>query len=470
MPIFQIQRFEELLQRGRDRLVARAPDLTDIQDGSNISQVVGAPARIVEMFFFELARLLELSSLQRARGADLDAKAAEYLPVGLARGGSTRAVGTLLWTRETPTASAIAIPAGTIVTQSAAKVTYVTTAPGEIPAGGTASVRTDGPGGNIPARAQAPGREGNAPIGTPVRQLSTIAGVNQVVISLGFTGGTDRESDDAFRNRIIQRTRALPRCVPEALETRALEAQIAGNQVILAKYIRQPWEVAQGTIYIDDGSGSIESFMSTAADEDFVTSATGGESRFNFANRPLRGTEWVVTRTPNAAPDEVLTADVDYKIVPSQGLLVLSPTVFPGGLTSGDRLRVAPYSYYTGLIAEAQRLIDGDPSDPGNFPSYAGGGVVIKVQAPTVRWQVVSCTITVIDGYDRSALVLAVKAAISQYINTLNVGEDVILNTIRQRAMSVPGMYDILFDTPVTSAPVGDTEIARINSANLEVN
>ena len=41
MALFRIRRFDELLKTMRARVVSRAPDLTDIEDGSNLSQILG---------------------------------------------------------------------------------------------------------------------------------------------------------------------------------------------------------------------------------------------------------------------------------------------------------------------------------------------------------------------------------------------------------------------------------------------
>jgi len=468
--VFQIQRYRDLLQRGRDFVVARS-SLTDVEDASNLSQFVGAAARMVEQLFYSTAQLLELYSIYRARGPDLDARAKEYVPDALARRGATRAVGTVRWTRQVAGVSAILVPVGTQFARSDTNppTAYVTTATGEIPAMGTQSVRTDGPAGDIPARAVVAGSAGNAGVSTTTKQLVTLSGTNGVTNPTPFVGGVDEESDDAFRARIVEHVSNLSRCTPPALEARAKTADLDGHRITVARFRLEPWEVATGILYVDDGSGQMETFESTAADEDLIVSATGGENRAYFDHGPLREDLWAVTRTPLVGAPVVLVPDIDYRVIAAQQLIVLSSVAFPTGLTAGDRLSVAPYAYYTGLVAEAQRLINGDPLDPVTYPTWHGAGVVPRVKVPGVRWVVVNAALAVLDGYDRDVVIPLVELALSDYINGLDIGSDVIHAELVERSMAVEGMYDVLFSQPTTNIPVSDTDVARIRSTDLEV-
>lgn len=477
MPIYQIQRAADIAQAITNRVVSRAPDLTDVEPGSNLAQLIGAVARQGEQWHLSTAQLLELFSIQRARGADLDARAADYLPEGITRGGGTRALGSLRWTRVTPTASAIAIPAGTLVARpgSDPAVVYVTTAPGEIPPAGTQSVRTDGPPGDIPARARDVGSKGSAGIDTVTLDLGPIPGADAVTNPIPFTGGADVEGDDAFRSRIVERVRSLARCTPPSIEARVREADYNGQRAVLAKVVQTPWEVAYATVYVDDGAGTAESFDTTVAAETLtpVGGATGGEARFYTQNWPLRQDAWTLTLTPFATGvPVVLTLGVDFKVYPSQGLFVLNPDAgaFPTGLAAGDVLTIAPYEFYTGLLALCQRLIDGDVSDPVSFPIWRAAGVELRVMPPRVRWVIVECTVAVVDGLDRDAVRERVRRAIANYIAGLDIGADVILAELIERTMGVDGMFDVNFTTPLGNTAVADDEIARIRTSNLTVN
>ena len=472
MPVLQLKtaaEFEALLAA---RIVSRTDGLTDIEPGSVLRQIVGAVARMGEIGSFTTAQLVQLFSIYAAQGADLDARAEDYLPVGITRQGASRATGTVRWSRPLATTSAVVIPAGTRFARPGSNppVAYVTTAPGWIPAGGTTSVRTDGPGGDIPARAENPGANGNSALNTTTVTLSTLAGVSAVTNPTPFTGGVDQETDDQFRAQIVARTRALARSTRNALETRAREAEVDGSRVVLAKCIQSPYYApGSATLLIDDGSGTAESFAATVVDEDLITSATGGETRFYTDNYPLRGSAWTVTRDPASGPPVVLTYDTDYRVVAPWGLVQLSPTAFPTGLAAGDRLYIGPYEYYTELVAEAQRLIDGDPADPVNYPMWRGEGTVITVKVPSVITVNVACSIVTLEGFARDTVRTLVQQAIAAYIASLNIGDDVILAAMVERAMSVAGMLDVVFTAPLSNIAIGDEQLARANLSNISV-
>ena len=462
--IFKVRTYKELLQAMIDRVVARS-DLTDLVDGSGLKQIVGAAARMGEQLYLETARLLELFSIWRAQGADLDDRAREYMPDGYEREGASYAVGTLRWSRPlAAVGSAIAIPMGTVVAKSGngQTPTYVTTADGEILAGGTQSQIVGG-GGDIPARAVVAGAAGNTPLATVTKAVSSIGGTSAVTNPLPFVGGRDQESDDAFRGRIVARTRTLARCIPEALEVRAKQALVDGRRVTVAKSITDAFRRGNVTLYVDDGSGGlVDRWASTAGDEVLLAEATGGERYLRTRHKPLRDRSWTVKRNGVVVPPE------DYSVVAPWGFIALSEDAFPTGLASEDRVTIEPYTYWTDLVAEAQRLIDGDPNDRENYPSWRAAGEVVRCWPPIVRLVSVHATCAVLDGFNRAATLEQVVAALSDYINGLGIGEDVIHAEMVQRAMEVPGMYDVLF-ADIENIPIADDEVARILDTGLIV-
>jgi uncharacterized phage protein gp47/JayE len=464
--IFKVRTYRELLQTMIDRIVARS-GLTDLVDGSDLKQVVGAAARMGEQIYLETARLLELFSLDRAQGTDLDDRAREYMPDGYERIGETYAVGTLRWTR--PVAAigqAIAIPIGTVVAKSGngQTATYVTTTEGEILAGGTQS-QVVGGGGDIPARAVAAGADGNAAINTVTKAVSSVAGTSGVTNPLPFAGGATQESDDSFKARIRERTRSLSRCIPEALESRVKEAVVSGHRVTVARVIEDAFRRGNVALYVDDGSGGlVDLWATTSAVEKVLNSATGGERYLYTRHKAIRSR--TLTVKVNGV---VISAPDDYQFIGPWGLIALSEETYPDGLTAGDQVTVDPYTYWTDLVAEAQRLVDGDISDPTSYPCWRAAGVVVRCLPPNVRQLQARLTCAVLDGYNRAAVLTQVAEVLADYVNALNIGEDVIHAELVQRAMDVPGMYDVLFTLPTENVPVADDEVARLLLSNISV-
>lgn len=466
---FTLRTFRGLLQRMINRVVATSP-LTDLNDGSSVKQVLAAVAAVGEQLSVDMGRLLTLFSLDRAEGEDLDARAREYMPDGFERKIAERAQGTIRFTRSAG-GSAIPLPVGTLVARTVGgrRITYATTAPGEIPAGpdGTISARTDGVIGDIPIRADQAGAVGDAEAGTITELVTGVPGI--VGISNPTpTKGADAETDDAFRARIRARTRALARCTPESLETRVLDATSNGRHLTTARSFRVPGSPAYAVIYVDDGAGAAAE-TAPVDGEALVESATGGERRFYTTRKPWVGADYSLIYTPSGQPPVNLQRGVEYEVIRSSGLVELSDDLaaFPDGLAAGDRLEIAPYQVYTGLIAEAQRLIDGDPADPERYPAWRAEGVVIEVRPPAILWMAVSCAVVVLDGFNRSTVLSRVRAAVAAYFTELQIGEDVVLHELVERTMAISGVYDVAFESPDLNVAVGDTELAR--AAQIEV-
>lgn len=463
--IFELLTKKQILQEIVDHIRAGTGRVLDLSPHSDILHYASAVARSIEKAYIEIARLLELFSIDRCKGADLDARARDYLPDGEERQPATYATGTLCWTTAIGAPSEVPIPVGTLAAGPGG--TYVTITPGRIAAGATQSERTDGPG-DILGRAVLRGAAGNTAAATVTRQVTVVPFARAVTNPTRFAGGFDAESDDALRARIRDRVRSLSRCTVIALETRAREAEAGERRVTVARCWEDPVNRGRVLLYVDDGTGQAESYATTLEVEDLVTSATGGEVRLWTRYRPLRGGAWVVT-LHRAGVATVLVPGVDYALVQPWGLVEVLAATFPTGLLAGDRVTISPYRYFTGLVAAAQLGIDGADDDPTTYPAWRAAGVVVQTLTPTVRWQVIDATIAVLDGYSRDAVIAQVTVALTDYVNSRNIGDDLILAEMVERAMAVEGMYDIRFATPVQNVPVGDHELARIQASNVTV-
>jgi len=49
------------------------------------------------------------------------------------------------------------------------------------------------------------------------------------------------------------------------------------------------------------------------------------------------------------------------------------------------------------------------------------------------------------------------------------VGEDVIINELRARAMAVPGVYDVTFTEPTDNRPILDHQLARLSTTDITI-
>lgn len=462
---FQLRLSGELLQQLINQVVARS-HLTDVVDGSDLKQVLAATARLGEQLYTELARVQTLFGIDRLEGPDLDRRALDYLPDGLSRNVGARAVGTLRWTRLAG-ASPITIPAGTRA--AAGDLVYVTTEPGTIPAGpeGTGS-RAQVGGGDIPAVALVAGTAGNNGVATVARQVTTVPGTLGVTNPTGFVGGTDRESDDDLRARIRAYVQSLSHSTLQALEHRARQAEVEGHRVVLARAVEEAERPGFVDIYVDDGAGTAETWQAFAAET--FGPAQGGEYVFRTLGWPWRTAPATVLHWLDGAAFPVaLTLGAQAHLVPGEGLVELDAEAFPDGLAPGDRVTVGAYQAHTGLIRAAQRLISGDPSDP-ELEGWRAAGVRAHVRAPVIQFVEVSLVIQPNTGFDLDTTRAAVAREVSGYVNGLDIGAPLIVAELIERAMGVPGMFNVTVLAPAADLQFARNHLARLSADNLEIN
>lgn len=130
----------------------------------------------------------------------------EYLELhaqvrGLSRGEAKKAAGTLRFYTDEARASDTVVGAG-VRCMSVDESEFVTTGQGVIPAG---ELWCD-----VSAEAVSPGARGNAAAGEICYLVLPPVGIDGVRNTAGFTGGSDAESDEALRARVVGSYRTLP--------------------------------------------------------------------------------------------------------------------------------------------------------------------------------------------------------------------------------------------------------------------
>lgn len=336
-------------------------------------------------------------------------------------------------------------------------------------------------------------------------------------------GGLDRETDTEFRTRALAQLQSLSRGTPLALKTAAvgvfdplsqtkvvsanLVEDFVGNEVILyvddgtgsAARTRvlpsgslafatlagalavQPVSLNywpdSGWLFIDDGANSeLVQFISN--DGIFLTVATAlvfphavstvvnfidyispsaeaTQRRFQTTNYPIvRNTERIWSRAPSGAWT-LLSRSTDYILNRGTGQVQLTDV---GGVVAGTGI-IAHYIYYTNLIAEVQRVMEGDLTDSVRYPGVKAAGIFLSVEQPVVKRITVVASITAAEGYSEIDLAPNVRNAIESYISSLRIGQDVITSRIVDFAFSVRGLADIRVVTPTANIVLLESEL-----------
>lgn len=178
----------EISSQIRAALALVEPDL-DTNVGSTMRKIIDVFSEVVaerdmDSYVAEYAYDIDSKS-----GADLD----EMLRLfGFSRYPARRAVGELTFGRSTSSNVPVSIPAGTIAVAESGVLAM--SAVGAVLTPGDLQI-------TVPAYASEPGTSGNVPAGSYLVLRNPVPGITAVNNLAAFTGGTDIEDDESFRER-----------------------------------------------------------------------------------------------------------------------------------------------------------------------------------------------------------------------------------------------------------------------------
>lgn len=190
--------------------------------------------------------------------------------------------------------------------------------------------------------------------------------------------------------------------------------------------------------------------------------AETGQNFFQLNNFPVVASSFRIWLDDGGAGSPVLQSEVtNYRLNRGTGQIE-----FIGAGVSAGSIIVGNYNYYTALLATVQKVIDGDPDDPVNFPGLRAAGVNVIADTPVIRRIDVRASVVGEPGVQESNLIPQVREAIESYINGLGIGEDVIVSEIIERAMRVDGMLDVIVTLPAANIIILENELPRPFDAN----
>lgn len=168
-----------------------------------------------------------------------------------------------------------------------------------------------------------------------------------------------------------------------------------------------------------------------------------------------------------------LEPGVDYVFNEATGELELTTV-----LTEHDSLvaaddgalpSVGAYTYTRGLVAYVQRLVNGDMTDRENFPGLNASGTKIVVVVPTIITPQIQIQVVAAAGVIDANLIAIVKAVIQAYINSLGIGQQVILAEIVRLVKSLSGVANCKVLSPSSDVSVAAGQLPRVADTDIEV-
>jgi uncharacterized phage protein gp47/JayE len=445
---------QQILDRMQKLTVARS-DLSDITDTSSVNAVLNAAAHSDAEQYHALRKIRDIQDIEKARGPDLDEYVKRFNEPELERDLEEYATGAVVFSR-TGTTGTISISVGTEVKVPGTSLSFYTTELGTISAGSHDSAA-------VPVKAGNPGASYNVFPNTVTTFGSAPSGVDSVTNPSAFTNGLDRETDDSLRKRVRLWKKSLSRGTLNSLLYAALRTATATQRVVYAAVLEDPFNPGYVELYVDDGSGTAESTTHVVADV-LIDPTVGGEIDLYTTYKPIKDEAASAFRVGGVTK----TRGVDYTFDPASGLFKVTQASYPSGLPPATDV-AGDYYRYTGLIEEVQKVIDGDPTDRVNYPGWRSAGVLVRAMAPQIISQSVAAVLTMKRGFDRATAILAAKAAVSAYINSLGIGEDVIFDELIRVIKNIAGVYDLSISLPTENQIVLDTQLARILDADVTI-
>ena len=139
--------------------------------------------------------------------------------------------------------------------------------------------------------------------------------------------------------------------------------------------------------------------------------------------------------------DQFLKINKDAGEVTFSAMSKLSfPTSVKRGLDS--------YRYHTGLIAESNRIVYGEPRDNITYPGVAAAGAEIFIQPPLVRRVEVGVGVRVNTGIPFSKIVEQARNNIAALINSSPIGQSIAISDIVSVVNSIPGVKAVSITSP----------------------
>ena len=115
----------------------------------------------------------------------------------------------------------------------------------------------------------------------------------------------------------------------------------------------------------------------------------------------------------------------------------------------------------------AQWTIDGLDSDLSNYPGFGAAGTQFEVLEPKLTKLNLVVNVTPVDGVSLSSISNQVSSAVQSYVNSLDVGEDVIISEIVAAVQNVTGVFDVEVTSHSSNIVISDGEQARLDDEDL---
>lgn len=144
----------------------------------------------------------------------------------------------------------------------------------------------------------------------------------------------------------------------------------------------------------------------------------------------------------------VLTTRAVYEKLTTTGNVSFTSV---GKLNFSDKKQIGQdgYRYDTGLLAEVNRIIYGDPRDTFTYAGVGAAGVDIFADPPLVRRVQVGIVIRIRTGIPFVQVVEQIRNSVSSLIDAQPIGESIAISSIVSVVNEVPGVFAVSISSPL---------------------
>jgi len=128
------------------------------------------------------------------------------------------------------------------------------------------------------------------------------------------------------------------------------------------------------------------------------------------------------------------------------------------------------YEYWTGLKRLAQRVVSGYAPDSAQFEGYSAEGVFVEVREPQTQRVRLSFQVKTKEGVSLSTVSDDLKSRVISYVQSLGLGDDVVLGEVIRAAQETPGVEAVVLLSPSPTGErvtVGDRAKAVIRASDI---
>lgn len=118
------------------------------------------------------------------------------------------------------------------------------------------------------------------------------------------------------------------------------------------------------------------------------------------------------------------------------------------GFPNTNKQGIDAYRYDTGLLAEANRIVYGDPRDRSTYPGVAAAGVDIFINPPLVKRISVGIVVRLNTGIPLIQVVEQIRNSVSALIDGNPIGKSIAISKIVSVVDSIPGVRALAITSP----------------------